>query len=107
MLTKRLAPPRMASSASEIARRPDDRTLLVQTCENPMVIIPGPLQPLEAVGKHMSWLGESISSIARGLNLDRRTVREFLRVGAFPERAPRAIGAVDGPAVGELAASVG
>ena len=34
--------------------------------------------------------GESISSIARGLNLDRRTVRKFLRAGAFPERAPRA-----------------
>ena len=35
-------------------------------------------------------LGEAISSIGRRLNLDRRTVRKFVRAGAFPERVPRA-----------------
>ena len=35
-------------------------------------------------------LGEPIRAIGRSLDLDCRTVRKFLRAGAFPERAPRA-----------------
>ena len=34
--------------------------------------------------------GEAIATIGRTMNLDRRTVRGFVRAGAFPERAPRA-----------------
>lgn len=41
----------------------------------------------EVVRRHRA--GESIAAIARVVNLDRRTVRGFVRAGAFPERAPR------------------
>ena len=34
--------------------------------------------------------GEAISVIGRTMDLDRRTVRGFMRAGVFPERAPRA-----------------
>ncbi len=44
----------------------------------------------EVVRRHQA--GESIVAIGQTLNLDRRTVRGFVRAGAFPERAPRAAG---------------
>jgi len=37
--------------------------------------------------------GQSVRAIGRAMNLDRRTVRGFVRAGAFPERAQRRAGA--------------
>ena len=42
----------------------------------------------EVVRRHKA--GESIRAIGRAVNLDRRTVRGFVRADAFPERAQRA-----------------
>jgi transposase len=36
--------------------------------------------------------GEGIKFIARAMSLDHRTIRKFIRAGAFPERAPRSRG---------------
>ena len=42
----------------------------------------------EVVRRHKA--GESIRAIGLAMNLDRRTVRDFVRADAFPERAQRA-----------------
>lgn len=41
---------------------------------------------------HRRQAGESIAAIGRAMNLDRRTVRGFVRAETFPERAPRSAG---------------
>jgi transposase len=44
----------------------------------------------EVLRRHQA--GQSIRSIGRAMDLDRRTVRGFVRAGVFPERAPHSAG---------------